>query len=252
MNRREWIKNTSLASGALIFPNFGIAEFLHDANKTDGNELEEIHLINLSHTDFGYTDFPSSVWEDQVRIMQLAIRYITETEDYPAEARFKWTAESLWMVEHFLKEASTAEKNLFDKYVARGSIEVTALPASFTPLCGRYELEQEMERLSTLIRKYKASIAMQTDVNGMSWGLADLLLERGVKGILMQPNGYMGGNPVPTPSFFWWQAPSGSNIPVFNGYHYGSGYDFFHDDGEWRRGPVPNKHDIWFNPPSGN
>ena len=252
MNRREWIKNTSLASGALIFPNFGIAEFLHDANKTDGNELEEIHLINLSHTDFGYTDFPSSVWEDQSDIIRLAIRYITETKNYPEEARFKWTAESLWMVERFLNEATAEEKNLFDKYVAQGSIEVTALPASFTPLCGHYELEQEMERLSRLIRKYKAVIAMQTDVNGLSWGLSDLLLNSGVKGVLMQPNGYISGNPTPTPSFFRWQAPSGNRILVFTGYHYAMGYDFFHNDGEWRKGPVPRRNDVWFNPPSGN
>ena len=252
MNRREWIRNASIASSVVILPDVDISRFFPDVNEVEETQIEEVHLINLSHTDFGYTDFPSSVWEDQADILRLAIRYITETKNYPPEARFKWTAESLWMVEHFLNEASTEEKNLFDKYVAQGSIEVTALPASFTPLCGRYELEQEMDRLTKMIRKYQASIAMQTDVNGMSWGLADLLLNRGIKGIVMQPNGYMGGNPVQTPAFFWWQAPSGGKILVFNGYHYASGYEFFHSDGEWRKGPVPNRHDVWFNPPSGN
>ena len=111
MNRREWIKNTSLvASGAIILPDFGINSLFRDANRTNGNEIEEIHIINLTHTDFGYTDLPSSTWEDNVHSLQMAIRYITETKSYPAEARFKWTAESLWIVERFLNEASAEEK----------------------------------------------------------------------------------------------------------------------------------------------
>ena len=53
MDRREWIKNTSLASGAVILPDFGINKFFAGANETGKNGIEEIHLINLSHTDFG-------------------------------------------------------------------------------------------------------------------------------------------------------------------------------------------------------
>ena len=262
MNRREWIKNASLASGAVILPGFGtmngnIIDGIANAveNSTQGisdNEIEEVHLINLSHTDFGYTDLPSSVWDDQIQMLRLAIRYITETKNYPVEARFKWTAESLWMVEHFLNEASTEEKKLFDKLVSQGSIEVTALPCSFTPLCENYELDREMERLSKMNRKYKSAIAMQTDVNGLSCGLAGLLLHWDVKGLFMQPNSFLSGNPTPTPSFFWWQTPTGDKLLVYTGYHYAVGYDFFHDVGEWRKGPVPQRHDIWFNPPSGN
>ena len=253
ISRREFIGNSAaIAAGMTLIPGRAVGFVQREAHGMDENEIKEVHLINLSHTDFGYTDLPSSVWEDQVYTLRLAIRYITETKNYPAEARFKWTAETLWVVEHFLNEASAEEKSLFDKYVSQGLIEVTALPASFTPLCGRYELEQEIERLSKLIRKYKATIAMQTDVNGLSYGLADLLLNRDVKGIVMQPNGYIGGNPVATPSFFWWQAPSGNKLLAYNGYHYAGGYDFFHDSGEWRKGPVPHKHDVWFNAPSGN
>jgi hypothetical protein len=266
MNRREWIKNASLASGMVVLPDYGRlnGNYIsgngntgkgavdHEMREVQENEIKEVHLINLSHTDFGYTDLPSSVWDDQMTTLRLAIRYITETKNYPPESRFKWTAESLWVVEHFLKEATAEEKNLFDKYVSQGSIEVTALPASFTPLCGHYELESEMERLSTFARKYKTTAAMQTDVNGLSYGLVELLLKRDVQSLVMQPNSYLSGNPVATPSFFWWQAPSGDKLLVYNGYHYAIGYEFFHNDGEWRKGPVPNKHDVWFNPPAGN
>ena len=251
MNRREWIKNTSLATGAIILPDIGINNYFPYTNETKENEIEEIHLINLSHTDFGYTDLPSSAWDYLVNSLQLAIRYITETKNYPADAKFKWTVESLWIVERFLNAASADEKNLFDKYVSQGLIELTAMPGNLTCLCGRYETEREIERLLKIVRKYKISVAMQNDVNGLPYGLADLLYDRGVKQFIMGANGYMGGSPVAKPSFFWWQAPSGNKLLMYNGEPYPSAYDYF-NEGEWRRGPVPNRHDIWFNPPSGN
>ena len=251
MNRREWIKNASIASGAIILPDFGIKNIFSEANNTAVNELEEIHLLNMSHTDFGYTDLPSSIWKDQVNTLRLAINYITETKNYPSDARFKWTAESLWVVEKFLEEASAEEKKLFDQYVSQGSIEVTAMPCNFSPLCGRYELEREMDRLWEIARKYKISVAYQNDVNGLSYGLIDMLYDRGVKHIVMGANGYMGGNPVATPSFFWWKSLSGKQLLLYNGEHYMSAYTYF-NEGEWRHGPVPNRHDVWFNPPTGN
>ena len=248
MNRREWIRDTSLAAGAILLPDIGINRILPGADETKENEIEEIHIINLSHTDFGYTDLPSSVWENQVDTLRMAIRYITETRNYPAEAKFKWTAESLWVVERFINEASAEEKSLFDKYVSQGLIEVTAMPGNLTCLCGRNEMEREMERLLKIARKYKPVVAIQNDVNGIPCGLIDLLHEIGVKNFIMGVN---GANPAPTPSFFWWQAPSGNKLLMYNEEHYASGYDYF-NEGEWRRGPVPNRHDIWFNPPSGN
>ena len=248
MNRREWIKNTSLASGAMILPGLDFNRLFPETAGADENEIEEIHIFNLSHTDFGYTDLPSSVWDNQVDILRLAIRYITETKNYPAEARFKWTAESLWVVERFLNEASTEEKNLFDKYAAQGLIEVTAMPGNLTCLCGRHEMEREMERLFQLVRKYKPAVGMQNDVNGIPCGLIDILHDLGVKNFVMGVN---GASPAVTPSFFWWQSPSGNKLLMYNGEHYASGYDYF-NEGEWRRGPVPVRHDIWFNPPSGN
>ena len=248
MNRRDWIKNTSLASGAIMLPDFGVSRIFANANEIKENNIEEIHIYNLSHTDFGYTDFPSSVWEDQADTLRLAIRYITETKNYPAEARFKWTAESLWIVERFLNEASAEEKNLFDKYVSQGLIELTAMPGNLTCLCGRYEMEREMERLSKIVRKYKITVAMQNDVNGLPYGLIDVLHNTGVKNFVM---GLNGSNPVTTPSFFWWQSPAGNKLLMYNGEVYVSGYDYF-NEGEWRRGPVPTRHDVWFNAPSGN
>ena len=47
MNRREWIRIVSLASGALVLPKINAPGYLQDTTKTGENEIEEIHLINL-------------------------------------------------------------------------------------------------------------------------------------------------------------------------------------------------------------
>jgi len=37
--------------------------------------IEEVHIIHHSHTDFGYTDLPSTIREQQVRYISEAISH---------------------------------------------------------------------------------------------------------------------------------------------------------------------------------
>lgn len=252
INRRQWIKSGALLSGGAALATMPFANLFAKTNPTGAAaEIEEIHIINLSHHDYGYTDLPSSVWDYQVNNIRLAMRFIDETKSYPLESQFKWTCEGLWGLEHFWQQASQKEKDEFDKHVANGAIEVTFMPGNMTCLVGRYEWEKELDRLGYFIKKYKPVVALQDDVNGQPWGMVDSLLARNVKYFTMAANGYRGGNPLPTPSFFWWEGSQNKKILMFNGEGYANGFDYFNAK-EWRRGPVPNRYDIWFNSPSGN
>ena len=213
--------------------------------------IEVIHLINLSHTDFGYTDLPSSAWEYLVNNIRLAMRFIAETCDYPVDARFKWTVESVWVLEKFWQEANESEKNLFDQYFDEGSIEVTFMPGNMSCLVGRHEWENELDRLHFFYEKYRPKVAMQNDVNGLPYGMIDSLTNRGIKFATMNANTYSGGVPIPAPSLFWWKGVNDQKILMLNGEGYNEGYFYFHEK-EWRRGPVPSRHNVWFNPPRGN
>lgn len=253
MDRREWMKYCSAISGGVTFSTLGANNLIYNSESpaNPALDVEEIHIINLSHTDFGYTDLPSSAWDYHVNNIRLAMRYIDETKNYPPDSRFKWTMEALWILERFWIEASLEERDRFDKYVNEGLIDVTAMPASLTCLVDSYEWEREMDRLSGLLKKYKVQVAMEDDVNGLPYGLVDSLLKRQVKYMLMGTNLYSGGTPVPAPSFFWWEGASGNKILMYNGETYANGFNYFNAK-EWRRGPVPNRYDVWFNPPSGN
>lgn len=255
LTRRDWIKSSALLSGsftlaALPFSDLQANEKSPTTRDTISS-IKEIHLINLSHHDYGYTDLPSSIWDYQVNNIRLAIKYMEDTKDYPVASQFKWTLEGLWSLEKFWQDASESEKRLFEKYVASGHFEVTAMPGNMTCLVDRYEWEGELDRLKFLYDKFKPTVALQDDVNGLPWGMVESLLDRNVNTITMAANGYHGGYPIPPPSFFWWEGISKKKILMYNRDGYAVAYDYFHET-EWRKGPVPNRYDIWFNPPSGN
>jgi alpha-mannosidase len=253
MNRREWIKSGAMASGSFYLSALPIGKLFAAGNYKINAErtVKEIHIINLSHHDYGYTDLPSSVWDYQVNNIRLAMQFIQETKNYPAEATFKWTIEGLWGLERFWQEADASEKKQFAQYVKDGRIEVTAMPGNTTCLMGRFEWENELDRLAPFYKMFTPKVALQDDVNGLPWGLVDSLLKRNVKYVTMAANDYMGGPPLPTPSFFWWMGAEGKKILMFNGEGYANGYNYFHKT-EWRKGPVPHRYDVWFNGPAGN
>src|SRR5438093_43462 len=101
--------------------------------------LREVHLIHHSHTDFGFTDLPSTAWDFHVEHLRQAIQCAEDTKDYPEEARFRWVCESLWIVERFLANAMLRERRQFGRLVASGQIEVTAMPCNTTGLVTKNE-----------------------------------------------------------------------------------------------------------------
>lgn len=247
MNRREWMKWCAfLGSFALA----GEGASLHGSEEAPSRENmvlpEEIHIMNLSHTDFGYTDLPSTAWRIHEENIRLAIDYCRQTADYPADARFHWTIETLWPLERFFQSATKEELADFDRFVESGQINVTAMPCNITCLAGRHEWERELDRLAPIYQKYQPKAALQSDINGLGWGMVDSLYDRGIRSLFMAVNG--SRTPVDRLSFFRWNGTGERTLMVYNGLHYCEAYNYFHD-AEWRRGPVPARDKIWYHWP---
>lgn len=66
----------------------------------------------------------------------------------------------------------------------------------------------------------RINTALQHDVNGVPWPLADLLLDNGVDLLIMAVNRHLGNHVAPRPGIFRWQTPSGRELRVMNGQHY--------------------------------
>jgi len=210
--------------------------------------IKTIHIIHHSHTDFGYTDLPSTIWALQVDFIRQAMRFAEQTAGYSEEARFRWTCEAALVVDEFLRTATAEERARFGKLVDAGQIEVAAMPCNLTSPITAAQWQATMRRLEPIYKAYCPVTALQNDINGVPWGVIPSLRAAGVKYFWMGLNGYSGGAPRPVPSLWWWQGPTDAKLLTWLGYGYGDGYGFFHH-GSWRHGPVPASHDVWFNKP---
>ena len=212
--------------------------------------IKEIHIIHHSHTDFGYTDLPSTLQEQQVRYIAEAINIARKTEKFPSESKFRWTCEVLLPVADFLAQATAAERRGFDRAFANGQIELCAMPAVMSGLMWAEEFRAAMASLQPLIDKYRPKVAFQNDITGMPWGMLPPLRKAGARYVWMGMNQYSGIPRKKRPALWWWEGPDGSRTLTYLNYVYTQGYDVFFPE-YWRRGPVPQASDVWYHAPEG-
>jgi hypothetical protein len=212
--------------------------------------IQEIHIIHHSHTDFGYTDLPSTLSEQQVLYIAEAVAIARSTEGYPEASRFRWTCEVLLPVADFLAQATDAERRGFDRAFANGQIELGAMPANMSGLMWAEELDASLEFLRPLLKKYRPKVAFQNDINGMRWGMLPKIRKAGARYIWMGINGYSGFSPRERPALWWWEGPDGARTLTYLNREYCQGYSLFFPE-SWRRGPVPQVSDVWYHAPQG-
>lgn len=193
------------------------------------------YVLNHSHTDIGFTDHQDLIFRQHGEFIDQAVELCERTASYPPEAQYRWTCEVTGTTERYLESASPVQLEAFMKWHRMGRLDVGAMQYNFTPLLG---VEQMFRSLSTVRRLrerwgVEVTTAMQSDVNGIAWLFADLLLDMGVDFLSMAINPVRGGAPKPYPMAFWWEAPSGRRLLVWNGFHYLFGRSVL-KLGDWR------------------
>lgn len=180
--------------------------------------IKTIYLCHHSHTDIGFT-------HDQPIVKQLHQRFISQALDLAdihrdrGPATFRWTCEVTSMLMEWLKSATPNQRDRFVAAADRGQMEVCALSHNLTPLSSLERLVDGLSPVRWLREKLGLSIrvAMNSDVNGQSWGLPDLLMDAGIEGLTMSINEHFGGAPSPRPGALRWQTPTGRELLVWNG-----------------------------------
>ena len=190
--------------------------------------LDTIYVIHHTHTDIGFTNDQPIFWEMQYRFIDDALRLIDQYSDFPADSRFRWTVETTCGLAAWLETALPHE---IDKLIAAdkaGLLEVMAMQTNNTPLLNTAQLIESLQPINRLRREFGLDIryAMNCDINGQNWPLADILLDAGIEGFSMAINHHFGGPPEPRPNVFLWQAPSGRVLPTHNGWQYSKANDF--------------------------
>lgn len=187
-------------------------------------KLQEIFIVQHSHTDIGFTNDSPIVWELQRRFIDEAVDLAEQEQNAPGGERFCWTAESSAVVRHWFEKSSNQQIERFLRMEKAGLIEVTALPFVSKCIADIEEMEFGLGIADELAERYglRVDAVMTSDINGQNWGLVDLLLERRIRGYSSAINVHFGRAPLQRPNAFLWEGPKGQSIPAFNGLHYGS------------------------------
>ncbi|MBN9314959.1 MAG: hypothetical protein J0I99_04415 [Devosia sp.] len=184
--------------------------------------INEILFVHHSHTDIGYTHPQPVVMELHRRFIDEALDIAERTADYPDDAKFRWTCEVTGGTMDWWVHASNADRDRFLAAVKRGQIEVAGMGWHMTPLMDHSMVLDVLKPLQ-FFRDLGIPVrsAMNTDVNGLPWGVVDALLDHGITGISMAINEHYGHALAPWPRAFNWQAPGGRTITAYNGFIYG-------------------------------
>jgi len=192
-----------------------------------------VHLIQRSHHDVGYTDLASTVLRQHDAFLNSVIDFAEATADYPEESQFRMVVEQAWSIDHFLRHAPPERAERLIRWMRSGHVELTALFGNMvTELCGPESLARTLYHAGRIRRRYGLPIvtAEHNDVPGMSWGLAEVLAEAGIRFFAPALPRYWNWCDPPMPSFwddaalfpngqpgaFWWEAPSGRRLLLWD------------------------------------
>lgn len=185
--------------------------------------VRRLLLVHHTHTDVGYTAAPGQVAAWQGDWLRLAIRLAR------ANPAFRWTCEGFWGVERFWETAEPGERAALLEQVRAGRIGLSASWLNLSELPDQELLDELHGRAARWAAEQglEISCAMTADINGHSWGLAQSLLKQGVRFLFSCVHGHHGLPPLfRRHQPFWWEAPDGRRLLVYNGEHYHLGNEF--------------------------
>lgn len=183
-----------------------------------------ISFIQHSHTDIGYTRSQTEILAEHLRYIDYALDYCDATDNYPENAKFRWTCEASWPVDEYLKCRPQSQIDRLLKRIKEGRIEVTGMYFNFDEIPDEKILATSLEAVGRIKEKgIPVKLAMQNDVNGIGWCMNDYFNEIGIKYLNMGTHGHRALICFDKPTMFWWESPSGQRILTFRAEHYMTG-----------------------------
>jgi alpha-mannosidase len=179
-----------------------------------------VYVLPHSHVDIGYTNTQAKVLKLHMDNIDESIDLAEKTQNYPTEARFKWTTEAIWVVDNYLKLASPEKKARFWNAVKKGWINLDGAYGNInTSMTDSRQLMQMFSKSQKLAKEQGIEIhtMFQGDVPGASWGLAAQSEQTGIKYFLSGPNASdrIGNLAKWQDKPFYWLSPSGKQKLLF-------------------------------------
>lgn len=186
------------------------------------HQIKTVYVIHHSHTDIGYTDLQEWVILNQADYIRRVLSILAK----PENADFRWNCETLFCVEEFFKTASEQEKEQFCRLAAQGKIGLSANYLNFTDLADCQIYGDRLRQWQAYFREKGCTMktAMMADINGISMGYRDAMLDNGVEFLFTNIHCHHGMYPLhQNQNAYWWENAAGKRLLVWNGEHYSMG-----------------------------
>lgn len=185
--------------------------------------ITDIYLVPHSHTDIGYTHPQPIVLELHRRFLDQAMDLAEATAHHADGSAFRWMVEVSGTAKDWWQHATSTERDRFVAAAKAGRIEVAGMRWNQSQLSDHHMLIEAMRPVTEL---HAAGVpirsAMNSDVNGVNWGVIDVMLDHGIENFSMAINEHFGHAVRPRPQAFNWISPTGRRLLVHNGLMYGS------------------------------
>ncbi|MDX1285993.1 MAG: hypothetical protein R3182_13320, partial [Draconibacterium sp.] len=76
-----------------------------------------VNFVQHAHTDIGYTRSQTEILAEHLRYIDYALDYCDNTDNYPEEAKFRWTCEATWPVDEYLRSRPASQIERLKKRV---------------------------------------------------------------------------------------------------------------------------------------
>lgn len=184
----------------------------------------QVNFVQHTHTDIGYTRPQHEILSEHIRFIDYALDYCDLTDNYPEDAKFRWTCETAWSVSEYLRIRPKEQVERLKKRIKEGRIELTAMYFNFDELPGEQELAYSLYPLKLFKEQgLEVRSAMQNDVNGIAWSFSEFFPDLGIKYLIMGTHGHKALISFDKPTVFWWESPSGKKTLTFRAEHYNYG-----------------------------
>lgn len=184
----------------------------------------EIFLVQHTHTDIGYTRPQTEILPEHLRYIDNALDFCDQTDNYPDDAKFRWTCETSWSVREYLKSRPQKQIDRLLQRLKEGRIEATGMFLNYSEIADEAALAAQTKTLRMLKNEgIDVTTAMQNDVNGIGWCMIDYYHHTDVKYLTMGIHAHRARLPFDKPTSFWWQSPAGNRLLAYRSEHYQQG-----------------------------
>lgn len=184
-----------------------------------------IYLTQHTHTDIGYTRPQTEILAEHLRYLDYALDFCDLTDDFPDDARFRWTSEIAWASLEYLMRRPAAQRERLERRLREGRIELAGMYLNLSEIATENALAASLTPVRILQDRLGIPIvtAMQNDVNGAGWCLVDYFADTPIRYLNMGINKTRSLLPFDKPTAFWWESPAGKRMLAYRADHYMTG-----------------------------